>query len=70
MRAAVAINKWREKKMAVRVDEEKCTGCGSCVDVCPVEAITVDGVAVVNADECLECGTCVEECPNGALSLD
>ncbi|QGP93870.1 Caffeyl-CoA reductase-Etf complex subunit CarE [Neomoorella glycerini] len=56
--------------MAARVDEEKCTGCGSCVEVCPVEAITVEEVAVINADECLECSACVEECPNEAISLD
>ncbi|GEA15895.1 MAG: hypothetical protein PWR22_2066 [Moorella sp. (in: firmicutes)] len=56
--------------MAARVDEDKCTGCGSCVEVCPVEAITVEEVATINADECLECGACVDECPNNALSLD
>lgn len=55
--------------MAVRVDEEKCTGCGSCVEVCPTAAITVKDIAVVNEDECVECGSCVDECPNGALSL-
>lgn len=57
--------------MAVQVDVEKCTGCGTCADVCPVEAIAVtDGKAEVNEDECVDCGTCVEECPEGALSLE
>ncbi|MGI9952842.1 4Fe-4S binding protein [Moorellaceae bacterium AZ2] len=56
--------------MAVRVEAEKCTGCGSCVDVCPMAAITVEEVAVINEDGCVECGTCVEECPNGALVLE
>ena len=56
--------------MAVQVDVEKCTGCGACVDACPVDAITVENdIAVVDEAECVECGSCAEECPNDALSL-
>ena len=55
--------------MAVIVDEQKCTSCMLCVKVCPVEAITVESKAKVNADTCVDCGTCVEECLVGALSL-
>ncbi len=56
--------------MAAEVNSDKCTGCGLCVDVCPVEAIKVeDDVAVVNTDECTDCGACVDECPNEAISL-
>jgi Fe-S-cluster-containing hydrogenase component 2 len=56
--------------MPVQVDLEKCTGCGTCADVCPVEAIEVEeDKSKVNEEECVECGTCVEECPEGALSL-
>ena len=28
--------------MAVKVDKNKCTGCGACVDVCPVNAIKIE----------------------------
>lgn len=57
--------------MAVKVDLEKCTGCATCSEVCPVEAIELkDGKANVNEEDCVDCGTCVEECPEGALSLE
>ena len=56
--------------MAARVDPEKCTGCGACVEVCPVEAIKlVNDVAVVDENECTECGLCADECPEDAISL-
>lgn len=55
--------------MAVKIDKDKCDACGSCSEVCPVEAITVKDKAVVNEDECIDCGTCVDECPNEAIEL-
>jgi len=54
----------------VRVDVEKCSGCGSCIDVCPNAAIELaDGIAVVDEKACRGCGVCVDECPNDALAL-
>jgi len=55
--------------MAVTVDVEECTGCGDCVEVCPLEAISLnDGKAVID-DVCTECGLCLDECPNDAISV-
>ena len=43
--------------MAVIVDLEKCTGCGTCEEGCPVEAIKVENdKAVVDAETCVDCG--------------
>ena len=57
--------------MSAKVDTEKCTGCGACKEICPVEAITiVDDVAVVDESTCIDCGQCVEECPVDAITLD
>ncbi len=57
--------------MAAKVNTEECTGCESCVDACPLEAIEMqDDIAVINEDTCDECGTCVDTCPVEAISLD
>lgn len=57
--------------MVAKVDTDECTGCGTCVDECASEAISLNenDIAVVN-DECTECGLCVDACPTGAISLD
>lgn len=55
--------------MTVKVDDSKCDACGSCSEICPVEAIKVEKKAVINEEECIDCGTCVDECPNEALEL-
>lgn len=55
--------------MAIKIDTSKCDACGSCVEICPVEAIKVEDKAVVDEDECIDCGACVDECPNGAIEL-
>jgi len=56
--------------MAVKVDEEKCVGCGACVDVCPNGAITIENdKAKIDESKCIECGACIDTCPQGALSL-
>ena len=58
--------------MVAKVDEEECTGCGTCVDECPQEAISLndDDIAVVNEDECTDCGMCVDACPTEAISIE
>ena len=55
----------------LRVDIEKCVGCGECESACTFGAIVVeDGKAVVDADTCTMCGTCVDACPEEALELE
>ena len=53
----------------VVVNKEECTGCESCVEACPVEAISMaNDKAQINQDECTECLTCIDECPVEAIS--
>lgn len=53
------------------IDEESCTGCGTCVEWCPTDAIALDGEDVARRDEhaCLGCGVCSRFCPEEAISL-
>jgi uncharacterized protein (DUF362 family)/NAD-dependent dihydropyrimidine dehydrogenase PreA subunit len=51
----------------------RCTSCGRCNDVCPVEAITLydrdQGGGIVNREKCINCFCCQEICPEGAIDL-
>jgi heterodisulfide reductase subunit A len=47
---------------------EECSGCKTCLGLCPFSAITrVDGKAQINPVLCKGCGTCVAACPSGAI---
>ncbi|NVM57678.1 MAG: 4Fe-4S binding protein [Desulfobacterales bacterium] len=54
------------------VDSEKCTGCGECVEVCPVECLELEDekCVPVNAEECLGCESCVEVCEQEAITVE
>jgi ferredoxin len=62
------------------VDEGKCNGCGRCVSVCPVEAMTLVSAnhpdkpkmkkARLNEDLCLGCGVCVRNCKEDGIHLE
>ncbi len=61
------------------VDESNCNGCGKCVSVCPVEAMTLVSannhdkpkmkMARLNEDICLGCGLCVKVCDKDTITL-
>jgi ferredoxin len=52
----------------LKVDFEKCTGCGTCLDACSVEAISLlTGKAVIDHKVCNACGECALVCPAEAI---
>jgi len=57
--------------MTAKIDKETCTGCESCLDSCPSEAIKMaEEKAVIVEDACVDCGACVDECPVEAISME
>lgn len=59
--------------VTLELDEEKCVGCGMCVEVCPHEVFTMNGTkkaAIAHRDACIECGACAKNCPVDAISVD
>ena len=61
------------------IDEEECTGCGKCINICPVEAMTLVSAndphkpkkkkAKLNEDVCLGCGICLKVCRDNNITL-
>jgi caffeyl-CoA reductase-Etf complex subunit CarE len=55
--------------LQIQIDLGKCTGCETCMSVCPFNALELrEGKAYVN-DQCTLCGSCEDECPEGAISV-
>jgi MinD superfamily P-loop ATPase len=59
-------------RQIVKIDQERCTGCGKCVSPCAENAIVmVDGKAkVVREELCDGAGFCLAVCPTGALTIE
>lgn len=55
----------------LKLHEDKCTGCGMCLEVCPHNVFEMDGnkIKIANKDSCMECSACALNCPFQALEV-
>lgn len=53
----------------LKIDPEKCVGCGKCARLCPTGNISVQGKTVSSAKKCTVCYRCVNNCPMKAITL-
>ncbi|MFW6137733.1 MAG: ATP-binding protein [Spirochaetota bacterium] len=60
------------KRKVIRIDEQKCNGCGLCIPQCPEGALQIiDGKArLISEIFCDGLGACIGECPEGAISVE
>ena len=67
----MALGRVRTEAITAFVDEDQCTSCGTCVKLCPYNAIRKDdqGIARVNDVLCKGCGVCAASCPEKAISM-
>lgn len=54
------------------LDEQRCTGCGMCIEVCPRGVFKMNGkkAMLVDKDACMECGACMKNCPFSAVTVN
>jgi electron transport complex protein RnfB len=53
------------------IEDDKCVGCGTCIDRCQMEAISLNelNIAEIDRELCIGCGNCVNICPEQAMKL-
>jgi heterodisulfide reductase subunit A len=72
VQALLSTDQLLQDPLIAYVDENICSGCGICVEICPYEAREVDarrGISVVHQALCQGCGACIAACPNFACEL-
>lgn len=63
--------KYMKNVVSLELNQDQCTGCQVCLQVCPHEVFNMNhGKAVIiNRDACIECGACSNNCPTSAINV-
>jgi NAD-dependent dihydropyrimidine dehydrogenase PreA subunit len=52
-----------------KIITEKCIACGTCEEMCPMQAISLNDHAIINVEKCIGCGVCAYHCPEEAIEI-
>jgi len=66
------MHRYLENVTTLMFDEDKCIGCGMCIEVCPHRVFEISGkkAYIEDKDSCIECGACALNCPVDAIEVD
>ncbi len=65
--------------MRIKIDTERCKGCGLCVNVCPKHTLQMSEstnksgylyIEIIDGEECTGCGLCFQMCPDLVIEID
>ena len=62
-------HKTKEYSSKLKINSDKCVGCGLCVKLCPMNNITVAQGKAVSGNQCTMCYRCINKCPKQAITL-
>lgn len=62
-------HKTKNYSSKLKIDSDKCVGCGSCVKLCPMDNLSMNEGKAVASDRCTMCYRCINKCPKQAITL-
>ena len=62
-------HKTREYSSKLKIDTDKCIGCGKCEKLCPMKNISIKDQKAVSGDQCTMCYRCINKCSKQAITL-
>lgn len=63
--------RYLQNVVTLRLNTEKCTGCGMCISVCPHSVFALENgkAKITDINSCMECGACAKNCAFSAISV-
>ena len=62
-------HKTKEYSSKLKIDTDKCVGCGMCEKLCPMSNISIKELKAVSDNRCTMCYRCINKCPKQAITL-